>query len=149
MSEIHKPFLPKLIAIIIVLLLSFSTVNQTTLAQTYTKKHHSQTIANTILTIYSKKGQQYTFSIPPNAVNAHLTGSYNVEGGIEEEINIALDDVNECNDISDLKTCNSFYLKDAKGQGRITNPFHQARRMFLSFTTVHGLVLRTNKSQLI
>jgi hypothetical protein len=58
---------------------------------TYTKQQHSETISSGSFSLPPGGGaKDFTFSVPSNAVNARLIGTYSVTGGILPLIDVHL-----------------------------------------------------------
>jgi hypothetical protein len=76
---------------------------------TYTKQHHSETISSGSFSLPPGGGiKDFTFSVPSNAVNPRLIGTYSVTGGILPLIDVHL-----------LDSIGSYIINEIRSSGQI------------------------------
>ena len=86
-----------LLAIPLVFVLIDLSVSLINAQQTYTKQHIGpQTIANEIVDLQGNYYRWISFQIPPDATEAILTGTYEVHGGLINQIAFYVLDANGC-----------------------------------------------------
>jgi hypothetical protein len=81
----------------------------------------------------------FTFSVPQNAVNPRLTGTYDVHGGIIPAVNVYIGTNTQCPDPSDPSNCSGAFTDSGKSLGQIDMALIPGSTYYLIFENIAPL----------
>jgi hypothetical protein len=112
----------------------------TPLLQQLAKAQKSVPVVDQIVNTPANTVKYFTFSVPQDAINPRLTGTYEVHGGIIPAVNLYIVDQSQCPDPLNTQSCSGgAYTDSGKSLGQVDAPLTPGRTYYVIFENIAPL----------
>jgi hypothetical protein len=108
--------------------------------QQQAKAQKSVPVVDEIVNTPANTVKYFTFSVPQDAINPRLTGTYEVHGGIIPAVNLYIVDQSQCPDPLNTQSCSGgAYTDSGKSLGQVDTPLTPGRTYYVIFENIAPL----------
>jgi hypothetical protein len=108
--------------------------------QQLAKAQKSVPVVDQIVNTPANTVKYFTFSVPQDATNPRLTGTYEVHGGIIPAVNLYVVDQSQCPDPLNTQSCSGgAYTDYGKSLGQVDTPLTPGRTYYVIFENIAPL----------
>ena len=112
----------------------------TPILQQQAKAQKSVPVVDQIVNTPANTVKYFTFSVPQDAINPRLTGTYEVHGGIIPAVNLYVVDQSQCSNPLNTQSCSGgAYTDSGKSLGQIDTPLTPGRTYYVIFENIAPL----------